>query len=170
VLHYGCPGSTISEGRFDPPAHSMSEQKLKIDLYIVVADDDPDDHQLIKDALKECNQNHIVTSVYNGEQLLDLLNNTGFYKRELLRDPDMIILDMRMPILSGMDVLKIIKSSEKLKHIPVFILSEMNMKHDVQTAMNLGIEDFFLKPLKYEALRDLMGEVCKRTTGRTPRA
>jgi len=144
----------------------MAEEDLKVDLYIVVADDDPEDHQLIKDAIRECNKNHIVTSVFNGQQLLDLLNNTGFYKREMDRIPDMIILDMRMPILNGMEVLKIIKDSARLKDIPVFILSEMNMKHDVQKAMNFGIEDFFIKPLKYDALKDLMMGICKRTTDR----
>src|SRR4051794_22776882 len=112
-------------------------------LFIVVADDDTDDHQLIKNAFQECSKNHIITSVFNGRQLLDLLNQKGFYKHDFERLPDLIILDLRMPLMSGLEALEAIKKTDHLKDIPVYILSETNMQETVQKAKELGAEDFF---------------------------
>jgi CheY-like chemotaxis protein len=140
------------------------QKKNPIALFIVVADDDPDDHQLVKEALSECDQNHIVTSVFNGRQLMDLLEQKGFYKHDFVKLPDLIILDMKMPILSGLEALELIKANQNFKNIPVYMLSEMNMKEHVEKAMSLGADDFFTKPLNYGELRDLMGQVCKRAS------
>jgi CheY-like chemotaxis protein len=130
-------------------------------LYIVVADDNPDDHDLIKEAVRECNQNHIVTSVYNGQQLLDLLHHREFYKIEQDIVPDLILLDLLMPITSGLEALEEIKSVAKLKNIPVYVLTAFDSNKDLQRAMELGATSYFMKPLRYQELHEVVREICE---------
>jgi two-component system, response regulator len=139
----------------------MSDQ---VNFYIVVADDDPEDHALVKNALSECNLNHIMSSVYNGSQLMNLLNKKGFYKTESLKKPDMIILDLRMPIMSGLEALKKIKSDLNFKDIPVYVLSDMADKNIYNEARELGAADCFKKPLDFEELKNLVQTMCKSAT------
>jgi CheY-like chemotaxis protein len=141
-------------------------QTSPVALYIVVADDDLEDHQLIKEAVKECNTNHVVTSVYNGSQLMDLLLQRGYYKHDFESMPDLIILDIRMPIMNGFDALKEIKQNEKLRDIPVYVLTEIRSQKDADIALSMGAIDYSSKPLNYGEMKSLMLSICVRTKKR----
>ena len=132
-----------------------------VSLYIVVADDDPEDHALVKNALSDCNLNHIMSSVYNGTQLMNLLYKKGFYKNESLKKPDMIILDLRMPIMSGLEALKKIKSDVNLKDIPVYVLSDNTDEEVIKQVKELGALECYQKPLDFEELKSLVHTMCK---------
>jgi CheY-like chemotaxis protein len=130
-------------------------------LYVVVADDDLEDHDLVKSAIKECDRNYMVTSVYNGEQLMDLLLKRGFYAIDYPHTPDLIILDLRMPVMDGFEVLKEMKKYPELENIPVYVLTDNNNPNDHQKVKELGVVDYFTKPLDYESLKTLIGNVCQ---------
>jgi CheY-like chemotaxis protein len=144
----------------------MTDISENVDLYIVIADDDIDDHKLITQAVKECNLNHIVTSVYNGSQLLNLLTKQGFYKSEASRRPDLILLDLKMPILDGFEVLKKIQEDPELSDIPIYTLSDTAFNDDKDRALALGSKKHYAKPLNYEDLRNLIGSICQETYGK----
>jgi CheY-like chemotaxis protein len=129
-----------------------NKTKLGIELYIVVADDDIQDHQLIGKAVKKCNLNHIVTSVYNGVQLMNLLLKKEFYKTDTTRIPDLIILNLKMPVLDGFGALSEIKKHQELKNIPIYTLSEANLNYE-KKAMSLGS--------RLEELNGLVMRICE---------
>lgn len=131
-------------------------------LHIVVADDDHDDYLLIKEAVRMCNQTHVVSAVYNGEQLLDLLQSHRRHKRNQRRLPDLIILDLLMPIKDGLETLRIIKADPMFRDVPVYILSASQDDSLMKKAIELGAEHFFRKPQMFEDLLDTVSEICER--------
>lgn len=154
TLHDGAQSSHGSKERVENPTTK------KVDLYVVVADDDVDDHKLITKAVTDCSGNHLVTSVYNGLQLMNLLMRKGFYKVDFDRLPDIIILDLKMPVMDGYEALKKIRSNDKFKSIPVFVLSDSVVQEDIDKVYRLGADRFYTKPFSYEELKHLMFDIC----------
>jgi two-component system response regulator len=154
------PAGSTEKGQKDSLTKPGRSTSRKVDLYVVVADDDVDDHKLITRAVKDCGGNHLVTSVYNGMQLMNLLLRKGFYKVDFHRQPDIIILDLKMPVMDGYEVLKQLATHPELKKIPVYILSDATLEEDIKKARQLGGDRFYSKPFSYEALKNLMTDIC----------
>ena len=136
----------------------------KVDLYIIVADDDPDDHEIVKKAVSDCRANYLVSSVYNGQQLLDLLEGKEFYKTRSFKIPDMIVLDLKMPVMDGFEVLDKIKKDKRFLSIPIHVLSDSPDDPDKDRAIELGATSFHTKPLRYGELLNIMKKICEKTT------
>lgn len=126
---------------------------------IVVADDDTDDQYLIREAIQQSGIKHNVTAVYNGLQLLDLLRCKGIYKDAEPRRPDLIILDLNMPVLEGSAALENIKSDQSLKDIPVYILSTSTHSVDIEKCKNLGANQFYPKPYQFGKLKAIIEDM-----------
>ena len=141
----------------------------QVELYIVVADDDLEDHELIKKAVKECDLNYIVTSVYNGMQLMNLLLKKGFYKTEFTRNPDLVILDLKMPIMDGYEALSQIRANPELADIPVHVISESGSADDRRKLVEAGADGFYTKPFSFDELLKLVGGICNHTIARHPK-
>jgi CheY-like chemotaxis protein len=135
-------------------------------LYIVVADDEIEDHKLIKAAIKKCDVNYIVTSVYNGMQLMDLLLKRDFYKTDSFRAPDLIILDLKMHLLDGIEALRQINEHAHLKEIPVYVLTVSRNEEDKSKAMENGATAVYSKPLNRGSLDDLLHSICEAELSR----
>ena len=86
---------------------------------------------------------HQIVEVNNGEEALDFLS-----KVEVL--PDIILLDLNMPKINGIEFLEALKKDEKIWHIPTIILTTSNNQKDLKSCYNLGVAGYVLKPLKYE--------------------
>lgn len=129
--------------------------------HIIIADDDLDDHYVIKDAIEKINPSHRFTSVYNGLELLHLLKGTGKTGEKIV--PDMIIMDLNMPLLDGLGALSQIKAEEELRNIPVYILSTSRFDYDKQKALELGANDFHSKPFKFEELKEIIKDIYNKT-------
>lgn len=122
-------------------------------LNILMADDDPDDRMLIRDALEETSAPQHLDCVEDGEELLDYLRQRGKYAH-LPADhpPRIILLDLNMPRKDGREALKEIKGDPKLRQIPVIILTTSNATEDIQRAYDLGASSFMIKPRNFETL------------------
>jgi CheY-like chemotaxis protein len=142
----------------------MNKMEHEVGLYVVIADDDFEDHSLIRNAIANCNVNHIVTSVYNGAQLMNLLLKEGFYKAATPVDPDLVILDLKMPILDGFGVLEQIKKYPELQKIPVFTLSDTLFNDDKERAIALGALQHYSKPYDAKELSRLIQSICTYVT------
>jgi CheY-like chemotaxis protein len=118
-------------------------------INIVFADDDEDDRNFLINALVESHIPHSIETVTGGSQLMDYLVKKGQYKN--VTEPDVIILDLNMPVIDGFSVLKKIKSDKSLKHIPVYILSTSGAQSDIEKSKALGASGYFKKNNK---LRD----------------
>ncbi|GGB83770.1 response regulator [Dyadobacter sediminis] len=107
---------------------------------IYIADDDEDDRMLIRVAIENVVQNATVIEAVDGTQLLSMLSNeeTG---RQL------VIMDMNMPQMSGLETFEIIKSNDSTKHIPVIMVSTASSPHLVKEAYDHGINAYMTKPL-----------------------
>jgi CheY-like chemotaxis protein len=127
------------------------------DISIVIADDDLDDHYFLTQAIKQVNIQYNCTSVYNGLELMDLLLKKGAV-------PDLIILDLNMPLLDGFGALEQIRANKKLKDIPIYILSTTHFEYDINKSKELGANDFYSKPYHYDKLKDIVDDIFSKTT------
>jgi len=126
---------------------------------IVVADDDLDDQDMIKAAFQKTNDSYEVVPVYNGLQLMDYLFKRESYKH-ITETPDLIILDLNMPIMDGFDVLSEILHDNVLNKIPIYILSTSWQDRDKQKAIALRARGFYTKPVSLNELKRIFDEVC----------
>lgn len=136
-------------------------EELKNNPHIIIADDDLDDQYIIKDVIEKLKVKHEFVSVYNGLELLHLLKGTGKTGEKII--PGLIIMDLNMPLLDGLGALSQIKANEELKDIPVYILSTSRFDYDKQRALELGANDFFSKPYKFEELKEIIKDIFTKT-------
>lgn len=94
-------------------------------------------------AIKSLQLNHKITEANNGEDALELLE-----QKDSL--PDIILLDLNMPKVNGLEFLKILKEDKRLKYIPTIILTTSNNQQDLLECYKIGVAGYVLKPLKYE--------------------
>jgi CheY-like chemotaxis protein len=125
-------------------------QKSKVP--ILIADDDPEDRQLIKEALEESRLLNEVQFVGDGEELLAHLE-----KSQTL--PGLILLDLNMPRMDGREALKEIKSNPKYRAIPVVVLTTSKAEEDVYRTYNLGVNSFVTKPVTFSSLVEIMRDL-----------
>lgn len=113
------------------------------ELKILLIEDDTIELMKLNRAMLSLNMNHEVTEAINGEEALELLINEKYY-------PDIILLDLNMPKINGIEFLEILKNNESLKFIPTIILTTSSNEKDLLACFNLGISGYILKPLKYD--------------------
>jgi CheY-like chemotaxis protein len=112
-------------------------------LNILLIEDDTIEVMKFNRVLKTLNLNHKVIEANNGEEALEILRI-----KEII--PDIILLDLNMPKLNGLEFLKILKSDELLKFIPSVILTTSSNHKDLLECYKIGIAGYLLKPLKYD--------------------
>ena len=126
---------------------------------ILLVDDDLNDIELVVEALKRNNlTNHIVTARHGGEAL-DYLFRRGDHAGRNDEDPVFILLDLKMPKVDGLEVLRQIKADPKLKMIPVVMLTSSREEPDLLRSYSLGVNAYVVKPVEFaqfvEAIRQL---------------
>jgi CheY-like chemotaxis protein len=131
-------------------------------IHILVADDDDDDQFIIKEAISEFSNTQIkISSVYDGLQLLDFLEKRKGFNAE--SKPDLILLDINMPLMNGIQALTQIKNHKEYKSIPVCMISTLRTEEQQSLCRELGAMDFYCKPNHISAYRDIIGEIFSRT-------
>lgn len=121
-------------------------------IHILLADDDEDDRFLIKEAFQRQFTNCQVSTVDNGEELLDFLNDYDqdeAFNRQL---PDLILLDLNMPRLDGRNALKVIKQNPAWRHIPIIIMTTSDASPDIELSYLNGANSFITKPATFQQL------------------
>ncbi len=138
----------------------MSHRSKAIE--ILIADDDAEDRMLIRDALVEIRLKNNLHFVEDGEQLLDLLKNTGKYSdQEMYPRPGIILLDLNMPRKDGREALKEIKADPSLRNIPIIILTTSKAEEDILRTYDLGVSSFITKPVSFGGLVEIMQTLNK---------
>lgn len=127
---------------------------------IVLADDDLDDQELMVRGLKDCKVKVEISAVYNGLQLMDYLLKRQAY-RNIKETPDLILLDLNMPLMDGFDVLKEIKANPALKKIPLYVITTSKSKEHREEVIRLGANGFYSKGSSSKDIRRIMQEICK---------
>lgn len=127
--------------------------------HILLAEDDPRDIELM---VNELNKHHFVNQidvVRNGEEALDYLHRRGKFAGLPERRPVVILLDIKMPKIDGIEVLRQMKSDARLKTIPVVILTSSKENTDLQTCYQLGVNAYIVKPLDFAQFAAAVREI-----------
>lgn len=129
---------------------------------ILMADDDPDDCMLAREALAESRLANELYFVKDGEELLDYLYHRGKYTEpESSPRPGLILLDLNMPKKDGREVLKEIKADPHLRQIPVLVLTTSQAEEDIHYSYDLGANSFITKPVTFSSLIEVMRTLGK---------
>ncbi len=127
--------------------------KAQTNIPILMAEDDDGDRLLTKKALEKSQVSNPFITVKDGEELMDYLYRRGAYaKLAASSRPCIILLDLNMPRMDGREALQIIKSDEKLKRIPVVILTTSKAEEDILRSYGMGANSYITKPDSFDGL------------------
>lgn len=130
----------------------------KRSITVLMADDDPDDRLLTREAFEEHRVVNDLRFVEDGEELLAYLRREGRYADPATSPrPGLILLDLNMPRLDGREALAKIKADEDLKRIPVVVLTTSQEEADVFRSYQTGANSYLSKPVTFESLVGLLG-------------
>ena len=125
---------------------------------ILLVEDDPGDQKLITVSLRNQKLGNEVRIAGSGEEAMDFLYQRGKYSHETSR-PDLILLDLNMPGMGGKEFLRRIKEDEKMKTIPVIILTSSDSDDDIIDTYNLHASGYVKKPVKLEDFKRVMKQI-----------
>ena len=117
---------------------------------ILMAEDDPRDVELALMALEEYNLSNQVIVARNGVEALDYLYRRGDYSARPPGNPVVVLLDLKMPKLSGLEVLRQVKNDSNLKTIPVVVLTSSKEDRDIVESYHLGVNAYCVKPVAFD--------------------
>jgi CheY-like chemotaxis protein len=116
---------------------------------ILMVEDDPRDVELTLTALEEYNLANEVVVARDGAEALDYLYCRGRFETRSGENPAVLLLDLKLPKVDGLEVLQQIKSDEKLKMIPVVVLTSSNEEKDMVASYRLGVNAYVVKPVDF---------------------
>jgi len=127
---------------------------------ILLVEDNPRDAELTIRALKKKNLANNLHHVEDGVEALDYLFGRGKYSgRDINETPKVVLLDLKLPRINGLEVLRAIKSDERTQSIPVVVVTSSVEDPDVKTAYQLGANSYVLKPVQFDAFIEAMAKV-----------
>ncbi|HKU51611.1 MAG TPA: response regulator [Nitrospira sp.] len=137
-------------------------QSIAKPITILLADDDPDDRLLTRDAFEESRLRNVLEMVEDGEELMDYLQGRGQYAgAEAKPRPNLILLDLNMPRKDGREALKEIKSCPELRNIPVVVLTTSKAEEDILRTYDLGVNSFIVKPVTFDGMVEVLKTIGK---------
>lgn len=131
-----------------------------MDVEILLVEDNIADAELTIRALRKNNIVNKLTHLRDGAEALDFLFGKGKYAgKNGQSKPKVILLDLKMPRVDGLEVLKQIKENEQTKMIPVVVLTSSKESPDVEQAYRLGANSYIVKPVEFENFRKAIGDI-----------
>src|ERR1044071_9999505 len=128
-------------------------------IVILIAEDDPDDRVLTKEAFEESRLLNEVYFVEDGEELINYLERKGEYAES--PRPNLILLDLNMPKKDGREALKEIKSNPDFRRIPIVVMTTSKAEEDIFRSYDLGVNSYVTKPVKFESLVETIKVIGK---------
>ena len=126
---------------------------------ILLVEDDPKDVQLTLEALSEYNLANEVIVVRDGEEALNYLSRSGKFETFPNGNPAAILLDLKLPKVNGLEVLGRIRADEKLKMIPVIVLTSSRQEEDLAKCYKLGVNAYVVKPVDFHEFINAVREL-----------
>ena len=126
-------------------------------LTVVIAEDDEDAIHLLEAALQAIACEHTVRIVRDGHEALDYLKGEGRYSdRTAFPFPDVLLIDLKMPLVSGLDVLTWLDKHPECNVLPTIVFSSSSHPSDIKMAYGLGASAYFVKPIDFEQLKRIL--------------
>lgn len=126
---------------------------------ILYVEDNPLDVELTMEALKENNILNPIIVARDGIEALEYLACKGEYETRSQRNPSMILLDLKMPRMDGLEFLSIVKKDPKYKRIPVIMLTSSREEKDLVKGYNLGVNAYVVKPVDFVAFTEIVKQI-----------
>lgn len=126
---------------------------------ILMVEDDPKDVELTLTALEEYNLSNEVIVTNDGEEALDYLYKRGKFQTRANGNPAVLLLDLKLPKVDGMEVLQKIKSDERLNMIPVVVLTSSREERDMVASYKLGVNAYVVKPVDFHEFVNAIKEL-----------
>jgi len=127
---------------------------------ILLVEDNPSDVELTLRALKKNHLANKVLVVTDGAQALDFIFHTGAYAgRGTEKHPKIILLDLKLPKVNGIEVIRKIKSDEKAKVIPIIVLTSSEEEKDVTESYGLGVNSYIVKPVDFDKFAKTVADI-----------
>jgi len=126
---------------------------------ILIVEDDPKDVELTLTALEEYNLANEVVVTRDGEEALDYLYCRGNFTTRTSDNPAVLLLDLKLPKVDGLEVLQQIKSDEKLRLIPVVVLTSSREERDMVASYKLGVNAYVVKPVDFHEFVNAIKEL-----------
>jgi two-component system response regulator len=126
---------------------------------ILLVEDNATDAELCIDALRSRNLANKLTWVKDGAEALALLYPTGEHAAVDPVTPRLVLLDLRLPKVDGLEVLRRIKADERTRHLPVVVMTSSKEDRDVSEAYKLGVNSFVSKPVQFEAFTEVTAKL-----------
>jgi len=124
---------------------------------ILLVEDDENDALLLQRALKKSGVPNLVKWVRDGLEAVEYLKGEGnTLDKNHRSSPKVIILDLKMPRMSGMELLKYLQDHPEMKVIPTVVLSSSRLAQDIESAYSFGAQTYFVKPTNFDTLTDLL--------------
>ncbi|HMJ91173.1 MAG TPA: response regulator [Candidatus Acidoferrum sp.] len=127
--------------------------------WILLAEDDPNDAHLTKRALVDSKAPPEIVVARDGAEALDVLYHRGAFAKSESTRPCVVLLDLKMPKVNGLEVLRAIKGDPKLRTIPVVMLTSSRQERDLMESYDLGANAYVVKPVSFADFREALREV-----------
>lgn len=129
---------------------------------ILLIEDSPESITLTRGAFSGCPVQAALVIARNGEEALEWLSGTGKYAgRDPARRPELVLMDIRLPGMSGFEALQKIRAEKLTSMVPVVMLTISELKSDMETAYRLGANSFLVKPLDYDEYTRMIRAACE---------
>jgi CheY-like chemotaxis protein len=156
------PKRIASQSNSLPPHRGSGGARVAPDPFMTVLhiDDDPNDTELLQAATRQARLKLDLHNVEDGDKAMAYLNGVGPYaNRALYPIPSLILLDLKMPRATGLEILKWIRRHPELGHLPVVVLSGSELRDDIRDAYSIGANSYLIKPLAFDSLVEMVKEV-----------
>jgi two-component system response regulator len=129
-------------------------------LDILLVEDDPQDAELAIHALKTCHLAHHLVHVRDGQEALDFLFGTGAHEgRDVHCRPKVVMLDLKLPKVNGIEVLRQIRAHTRTKLLPVTVFTSSREESDLSETYRLGVNSYIVKPVDFESFSEVVGHL-----------
>ncbi|HEY4689444.1 MAG TPA: response regulator [Anaerolineae bacterium] len=127
---------------------------------ILLVEDNPQDAELTVRVLKKRNLAHRLFVAEDGAEALDFIFSRGQYARpKIVPSPKVVLLDLKLPKVNGLEVLRALKSNERTRTIPVVILTSSREAPDIRAAYELGANSYVVKPVNFDAFQEAVSHL-----------
>jgi two-component system response regulator len=136
----------------------MMDQQNVVDILLI--EDNPQDAELTIRAFKKRNITNRIIVLEDGAEALDFIFCRGKYtQREIVNRPKIVLLDLKLPKVSGLEVLRAMKMDERTRAIPVVMVTSSRQDPDIKTAYEYGANSYVVKPLDFNLFAEAMSQI-----------